>query len=158
MAGASLAGEGADVTFDPTCELCSGPGGEVIFQHSQLRVVLVDDPLYPGFCRVIWQQHAREMTDLIPSERSLLMTVVCKVEQAQREVMDPHKINLASLGNMTPHVHWHVIPRFEDDAHFPQPVWGQQQRTPADSALNARRALLPRLREAIATHCAGLNQ
>lgn len=140
----------------PDCELCCEVAGELAFQHPRLRVVLVDDALYPGFCRVIWQQHAREMTDLVAADRSLLMMVVCKVEQAQREVMDPYKVNLASLGNVTPHVHWHVIPRFEDDAHFPQPVWGQQQRVPSESALAARRALLPRLREAIAAHCAAL--
>ena len=143
---------------EPDCELCASGGGEVVFQHACLRVVLVDDILYPGFCRVIWQQHAREMTDLMPAHRSLLMTVVCKVEQAQREVMNPHKINLASLGNLTPHVHWHVIPRFDDDAHFPQPVWGQQQRTPDAPRMMARRALLPQLRAAIALHCAGLTE
>lgn len=143
---------------DFACELCGLEGGEVVFQHRLLRVVLINDRLYPGFCRVIWQQHAREMTDLVAIDRSLLMTVVCKVEQAQREVMDPHKINLASLGNMTPHVHWHVIPRFDDDAHFPQPVWGQQQRNPSESSLAARQALLPRLRQEIAMHCAGLHQ
>lgn len=145
-----------DVVSATSCELCSGPGGEVVFQHPQLRVVLVDDPQYPGFCRVVWQKHAREMTDLAPSERSLLMTAVCKVEQAQREVMAPCKINLASLGNLTPHVHWHVIPRFADDAHFPQPVWGQQQRSSTQSMLQRRHALLPRLREVMAMHCAGL--
>ena len=40
----------------------------------------------------------------------------------------PAKINLATLGNMVAHVHWHVIPRFADDPHFPQPVWGARQR------------------------------
>ena len=151
-----VAAAGARFAVDPGCDVCVGLGGEVLFQHRKLRVVLVDDPLYPGFCRVIWQEHAREMTDLLPAERSLLMTVVCKVEQAQREVMEPHKINLASLGNMTPHVHWHVIPRYADDAHFPQPVWGQWQRTTVESALAARRDLVPALRTAIAMHCAGL--
>jgi diadenosine tetraphosphate (Ap4A) HIT family hydrolase len=43
-------------------------------------------------------------------------------------VMHPDKINLASLGNMTPHLHWHVIPRFKQDKHFPQPIWGVPQR------------------------------
>jgi diadenosine tetraphosphate (Ap4A) HIT family hydrolase len=42
--------------------------------------------------------------------------------------MQPDKMNLASLGNQTPHVHWHVIPRFRDDRHFPTPVWAVPQR------------------------------
>ena len=56
------------------------------------------------------------------------MDVVFAVEAAVREAMQPHKMNLASLGNMTPHVHWHVIPRYRDDRHFPHPVWSAPQR------------------------------
>ena len=63
------------------------------------------------------------MTDLASEQRSALMKTVCLVETIQREVLKPTKINLASLGNMTPHLHWHVIPRFEQDANFPNPVW-----------------------------------
>ena len=84
------------------------------------------------------------------------MQVTCKVEQAIRAVLQPDKINLACLGNMTPHLHWHVIPRFVEDAHFPQPVWGQQQRTPTPAWLAVKAALLPQLRDAIAAQCATL--
>ena len=56
-------------------------------------------------------------------ERVRIMDVVWAVESAQREMMAPEKVNLASFGNMTPHVHWHVIPRYRDDAHFPNPTW-----------------------------------
>ena len=91
-------------------------------------MVRVNDPDYPGFCRVIWKQHVQEMTDLAVNERQHLMTVTFAVEQALRQVLSPHKINLASLGNVTPHLHWHVIPRYTDDRHFPNPVWGQVQR------------------------------
>lgn len=65
------------------------------------------------------------MTDLPPVDQRHLMHIVFAVEQALRELLKPDKINLASLGNMTPHLHWHVIPRFHDDRHFPNPVWGQ---------------------------------
>ena len=88
----------------------------------------VDEPDYPGFVRVILGRHAREMGDLDPAERAALMDVVFAVEAAVRDTMQPHKMNLASLGNMTPHVHWHVIPRFRDDRHFPGPVWATPQR------------------------------
>lgn len=111
-----------------TCELCTEAGGKLLWQDAQCRVVRIDEPAYPGFCRVIWQAHIREMTDLNESERSHLMRIVFAVEAALRNLLKPNKINLASLGNMTPHLHWHVIPRFENDPHFPQPVWGQRQR------------------------------
>lgn len=110
------------------CELCTEAGGELLWQDDRCRVVLVNEPGYPGFCRVIWQAHVAEMTDLTESERSHLMRIVFVVETVLREQLKPRKINLASLGNMTPHLHWHVIPRFETDPHFPQPVWGQKQR------------------------------
>ena len=89
------------------------------------------------------------MTDLKPEERSVLMKTVCQVETALREVMQPEKINLAALGNMVPHLHWHLIPRFTDDAHYSSPVWAAAQRQTADDILAQRRALLPALREAV---------
>lgn len=110
------------------CELCSSPGGEVVWQSPRCRVVRVDDADYPGFCRVIWQAHVREMTDLTAADQRYLMEVVLAVERVVRTLYAPDKINLASFGNMTPHVHWHVIPRWADDRHFPQPVWGTVQR------------------------------
>jgi diadenosine tetraphosphate (Ap4A) HIT family hydrolase len=107
---------------------------------------------YPGFCRVIWNAHVSEMTDLAPMDRSILMRTVCQVETALREVLQPQKINLASLGNLVPHLHWHLIPRFVDDAHFPNPVWAQPMRETAADVLAQRRALLPALRIAVARY------
>ncbi|KIF81978.1 HIT family protein [Noviherbaspirillum autotrophicum] len=132
-----------------SCELCIHPGGDVVYRDDNYRIVLVDDEHYPGFCRVIWNAHVREMTDLSTAERAILIAAVWQVEEAVREVMRPDKINVASLGNVTPHVHWHVIPRYEDDAHFPNPIWGEVRRTPASADLTKRRALVPKLREAI---------
>ena len=132
------------------CELCDGLGGEELYRNADLRVVLVDDAQYPGFCRVIWNAHVKEMTDLPPSSRSAMMQMVMKVESALRETLNPDKINLASLGNMTPHLHWHVIPRFNDDAHFPSPVWAAVQRQPDAAGLAARASRLAALRAALA--------
>ena len=111
-----------------SCELCDNTGGEILWKDERCRVVLVDDPDYPGFCRVIWQHHVREMTDLSSSDRAHVMGIVFHVEEVVREMMRPEKINLASLGNMTPHLHWHVIPRFVDDKHFPAPIWAAAAR------------------------------
>jgi len=139
------------------CELCAlvaaheagGDAPELVWRDGQLSVVLVDEAGYPGFVRVIWHAHVKELTDLARAARLHVMGVVWLVEQAQREVMAPHKVNLASFGNMTPHVHWHVIPRYEDDAHFPNPTWGAVQRTASPASLAARTALLPALRAAL---------
>ena len=129
------------------CELCQ-PAGEIVASSAQWRVVLVEDDLYPGLCRVIWNAHVAEMSDLSASERTVFMDVVWQVEVALREVLQPHKINLASLGNMVPHLHWHIIARFTDDAHFPNPIWGTALRAPGES-LGACRALRGQLKAAI---------
>ena len=123
---------------DP-CLFCDTPGGAVLWQNDLCRVVRVDEPDYPGFCRVILKRHAREMSDLAPDERAGLMAVVFAVEEAIRTTMRADKMNLASLGNMTPHVHWHVIPRFRDDRHFPNPVWAAPGREPGVPAQRRER-------------------
>jgi diadenosine tetraphosphate (Ap4A) HIT family hydrolase len=131
------------------CELCESFGGELIHQGELFRVVLVDDGNYPGFCRVIWRDHVKEITDLNELDRMLMMDVMWQVEQVVRDVMQPEKINLASLGNMVPHLHWHVIPRYIDDAHFPAPVWAEAKRIPSTESLAARQEKLPLLRKKI---------
>lgn len=113
------------------CDLCDGMGGDVLWQDELCRVVLVDDADYPGFCRVILQRHVAEMTDLAAAERERLMRVVFATEAAVRQLLKPDKVNLASLGNVVPHLHWHVIPRFRDDRHFPNPIWGEPRREPS---------------------------
>jgi len=112
-----------------SCPLCA-PGDEVVlWRDATLRIVLVMDHNYPAFCRVILNRHVREMTDLPCDERARVMQAVFAVETALRDLLHPDKINLASLGNQAPHLHWHVIPRFVDDCHFPDPIWASAQRT-----------------------------
>jgi diadenosine tetraphosphate (Ap4A) HIT family hydrolase len=135
---------------DNPCDLCAADGGVLVLRNALLRVVMVDDADHPGFCRVIVNAHVREMTDLEPGQIARVMGAVFAVEDALRAVLAPIKINLASFGNMTPHLHWHVIPRFADDAHFPQPVWGTRQRESDTAALAHRRARLPELMREIA--------
>ncbi|MFO7541965.1 MAG: HIT family protein [Thiobacillus sp.] len=108
--------------------MCDTAGGTPIWQDALCRVVLADEPDYPGFVRVILNAHVREMSELPAADRHALMRVVFAAEAALRDVMQPDKINLASLGNVVPHLHWHVIPRFGEDPHFPNPVWGTRLR------------------------------
>jgi len=119
----------------PVCELCTQPGGHPLWEDALCRVIRVEDPHYTAFCRVVWKAHVAEMTDLTLAQRQHLMQVVYAVEYALRQLVQPDKINLASFGNMVPHLHWHVIPRWRDDRHFPQPVWGEAQRPGAPRAL-----------------------
>jgi len=119
-----------------TCPLCQPSPHDILWQDGFCRVVLLNDSDYPAYCRVELIQHIKEMTDLDPSDRARTMKVVFAVETAIRETINPDKINLASLGNKTPHMHWHIIPRFESDKHFPNSHWGEALRDTKYSALS----------------------
>lgn len=82
-----------------------------------------------------------------------MMSAVFRVEAALRAVLKPDKINLASLGNMVPHVHWHVIPRFVDDRHFPDAIWASPRRaaSAAVSASDIKPQLLAWLQSALSS-------
>ncbi|WP_374358131.1 HIT family protein [Chitinimonas sp.] len=128
------------------CPLCQDSGGELVWQSALYRVIVVDEAGYPGFCRVVLNQHVAEMTDLPPEQRTAIMNAVWAVEEGLRAELQPHKINLASLGNMVPHLHWHVIPRWQDDRHFPAPIWAAPAREPI-----TRKPDLARLKAALAS-------
>ena len=133
------------------CELCNSPGGKIIWRDGFARVVLVDDPDYPGFCRVILEEHVKEMTDLRQDAQARVMRLVCTVELSLRARLSPDKINLASFGNAVPHLHWHVIPRWKNDRHFPKPVWAAAERAATHSVTAADLASLEAdLRERLA--------
>lgn len=119
------------------CPLCHPTDEILLWQDGRCRVILVDDPIYAGYCRIVWNSHVKEMTDLAPEDRGHLMAVVFAVEETLRELLRPAKINLASLGNMVPHLHWHVIPRFADDPHFPDAIWAAARRTGAPRTVDA---------------------
>ena len=111
-----------------TCPLCADIGGTLVFQGEKLRVIRPDEPGFPAFYRVVWTDHVAEFSDLGFDDRHLCMAAVVAVEQALREHLQPTKINLAALGNVVPHLHWHVIARFDWDSHFPAPVWAPAVR------------------------------
>lgn len=113
------------------CELCADPGGDLLWEDESCRVVRVADAAaeaFPGFCRVVWRWHVAEMSSLAANDAQHLMNIVLATERAVRRIVRPDKINLASLGNVVPHLHWHVIPRWKDDSHFPSPIWAAAQR------------------------------
>ena len=125
------------------CPLCEADGGVLVWRGDKLRVIRADEPGFAAFYRVVWNAHVAEFSDLSAAERAHCMDVVVQVEQALRQHLQPTKINLATLGNMVAHLHWHVIARFDWDSHFPAPVWAAPVRERALEKEDAVRALLP---------------
>ena len=110
------------------CVLCAQDGGALIWRGEKLRLIRAVEEGFPAFYRVIWNAHAAELSDLSDDDRNLCMRAVAAVERVMRDTLAPTKINLAALGNMVPHLHWHVIARFDWDSHFPASVWANAQR------------------------------
>lgn len=115
-----------------SCALCDADGGLVVARTPQFRVVRVVDSdearRFPAFYRLIWNAHVAEFSDLGAAERHACMDAVAEIERVLRAMLAPTKVNIASLGNVVPHLHWHVIARFDWDSHFPAPVWAGAQR------------------------------
>ena len=137
------------------CELCGPAAPSValtLWSSARLRVVRVlDAPDFPAFYRVIWNAHRAEFTDLSAADRLHCIEVVAQVERVLREQLGPDKINLASLGNVVAHLHWHVIARWRWDSHFPQPIWGTAQRERPVESLAALAQRLAQVDQALIT-------
>ncbi len=131
------------------CPLCAEEGGSLIWRGERVRVIRAQEAGFPAFYRVVWNAHVAEFSDLSPSDRAHCMEAVACVEAALREHLAPTKVNLAALGNMVPHLHWHVIARFEGDSHFPSPVWAAAQRDRNLAQEERQTARLPALEAAL---------
>ena len=125
------------------CPLCSETGGALVFQSEKFRVIRAEEAGFPAFYRVVWTAHVAEFSDLDAQDRSACMAAVSAVELSLREHLKPTKINLAALGNVVPHLHWHVIARFDWDSHYPSPVWAEPKRAGNPVHQETVRAILP---------------
>lgn len=128
-----------------TCPLCISDGGLLVVRTPEYRVVRVVDGeearRFPAFYRLIWAAHVAEFSDLSVTDRHACMDAVTEIERVLRSLLVPTKVNLATLGNVVPHLHWHVIARFDWDSHFPAPIWAAAQRDEVAGGAAARLAL-----------------
>ena len=140
------------------CPLCASTGGALVWQDAELRVIRADEAGFPAFYRVVWHAHVAEFSDLSAPQRQRCIDVVVLVEQQLRLALQPTKINLAALGNQVPHLHWHVIARFDWDSHYPAPVWATpgSLRPVSAQRLQAVTERLPELERCIARQLGGL--
>lgn len=88
-------------------------------------VVLNRDQFFAGYCFVLSKAHVTELFHLDASTRRGIIEEVNRVAAALHQVFTPTKINYELLGNMVPHMHWHIVPRFSDDPLWPKPIWSE---------------------------------
>lgn len=131
------------MSSETACALCKTDGGRLIWRGAEFRLIRADDALLPVFYRVVWNAHVAEFSELSALQRLTCLDAVTLAEQLLRETLAPDKINLASLGNVVPHLHWHVIARWRWDAYWPQSAWSAAQRPADDAMLVSLGARLP---------------
>lgn len=70
----------------------------------------------------------KEFSHCSKKEKEAIWSALDTIEKIMLEYYQPEKVNIASFGNMLPHVHWHIMARFKEDSYFPEPMWGPKQR------------------------------
>jgi diadenosine tetraphosphate (Ap4A) HIT family hydrolase len=106
-----------------------------VLRTPRFRIIHADEAGYPGFYRLVWNAHVAEVSDLPKAERDECFTALVEAERLMRQHLAPRKVNLATLGNMVPHLHWHLVARYDWDPHFPAPVWAAPVREAAPDQL-----------------------
>jgi len=108
------------------CPLCDIKNENIIYKDDFLRVILVDE--IPGFVRVIVNKHIKEFSELSDEEAINLTLFIKKLEKGILKALNPDKINIVSLGNMVPHLHIHIIPRYVNDPWWPGSTFCEKKR------------------------------
>jgi len=88
-------------------------------------VTLMRDQFFPGYTLLSTKIHCSELFQLDREVRSELMEEVSCVAKVLYDIFQPAKINYELLGNMVPHIHWHLVPRFATDPLWPRPIWAE---------------------------------
>lgn len=78
--------------------------------------------------KIFTKVNRKEFSECSREEKTVIWNTLDVIEKMMLEYYKPEKINIASFGNMLPHVHWHIMARFKNDSHFPEPMWGVKQR------------------------------
>lgn len=108
------------------CRACGGgwPAPEdFIADCGPVRAYLHEDQFFPGWTLLVLKRHATELFELERDERAALMEAVTAVARALATEYEAVKMNYELLGNVLPHIHWHLVPRRADDPIPRQPVW-----------------------------------
>jgi len=111
------------MTDCPMCRRWNDHADLRIAELEHSYVVLNRDQYFPGYTLLFTRQHATELFHLDRSVRTGLMDEVSRVAEALSALFRPDKINYELLGNMVPHIHWHLVPRFATDPLWPRPIW-----------------------------------
>jgi len=98
----------------------------VIYENENVKIVSEESEI--PWLKIFTKHPYKEMSE-VPSD--IKFDIYHLLDVIEKEMLDyykPKKINIASFGNYMPHVHWHIMARFEEDSYYPEPMWGTKQR------------------------------
>ena len=111
-------------------------------------VYLYREQSYPGRCVVAMNRHVHKLTDLAPEEHAAFFAEVSKIAKALTELYRPDKINYLVLGDMSPHLHIHLVPKYQGGTDWgtlfqmmPEPQKYLSAEEEAAEVLKIRKAL-----------------
>jgi diadenosine tetraphosphate (Ap4A) HIT family hydrolase len=131
------------------CPLCQSPERAVVAVLPSGRVELVNDADFVGYSVLVYHRHAIELYDLNQEERRQLIEDVARVAQAIAGQCRPAKFNYEILGNVVPHLHCHIIPRYPDDGYWGGPLWWRPVEKRRELSRHEYEALADTLRAAL---------
>ncbi len=108
------------------CIFCKIVAGEIpstrIYEDDHILAFMDISPIIHGHALVIPKSHHDPLIDTPDEVLGQCMAVAKRVAKAQIEALGAdginiHQANGASAGQVVPHLHFHVIPRYDDDGH-----------------------------------------
>jgi len=98
----------------------------IIYENKTIKVETEESEI--PWLKIFTQHPYKEMNEVPKEIRTEIYDLLDVIEKEMLSYYTPKKINIASFGNYMPHVHWHIMARFEEDSYFPEPMWGTKQR------------------------------
>ncbi len=98
----------------------------IIYKNELIRVEIEGSEI--PWLKIFTQEVYKEFSETPKEVKFEIFRVLDTIEIEMLSFFKPKKINIASFGNYVPHVHWHIMARFEEDSYFPEPMWGKKQR------------------------------
>lgn len=97
-----------------------------IYENSRIRIEIETAEI--PWLKIFAQYPCKEMSECDAETKQQIWSLLDLIELEMLDYYQPDKINIASFANYVPQVHWHIMARFNNDSHFPEPMWGKKQR------------------------------
>jgi diadenosine tetraphosphate (Ap4A) HIT family hydrolase len=114
------------------CQFCDPinrwPESHVVGSLKSSIVLLSQDQYFNGWCLVVSKEHVVDLFDLSFAKRSALEADVCIVSRGIQKLFSPDIMNYAAFGNVIPHLHWNVMPRYKGDGLWGAPPWPHESK------------------------------